>query len=141
MKTGSDSQKAAPVSFVEEECELKYLEISIFPSSLSLQNNFDVAFCQIYTIEQVGYPLFFDWFSYLAIPFPLDSNVLPLFGKAQDATDSTREECVFWVVLPAVGLGWMKEGKKGKGGALTASFVPLFHLQAAWPWENHAGIS
>ena len=41
----------------------------------------DVAFCHIYSMEQVGCPLFFDFFSYLAVPFPPDSNVLPLFGK------------------------------------------------------------
>lgn len=66
---------------------------------------FNVAFCHIYNTEQVNYPLFFDFFSYLAVVFLLNSNVLPLFGKAQDATDSTPEKCVLWVVLPAVGMG------------------------------------
>lgn len=91
---------------------------------------FGCIFLHIYSIEQVIYPLFFDSFSYLAVPFPPDSNVLPLCGKAQDATDSTSEECVLWVVLPAVGMGRAKEGSKGRGGAPTAGSPSLLHLQS-----------
>lgn len=70
-----------------------------------------MAFCHIYSTEQGGDSLFFDFFSYLAIPFPLDSNMLPLFGKAQDATDAAPEECVLWVVFPAGGHGLSEKGK------------------------------
>lgn len=70
-----------------------------------------MAFCHVCSTEQVGHPLSFDFFSYLAVPFPLDSNVLPLFGKAQDAVDTTPEECVLWFVFPAVGHGLSERGK------------------------------
>lgn len=75
----------------EEGCYSRYLAFFflIFSSFLSPQNSFDVAFCHIYSTDQVGCPLFFDFFSYLAVPFPPDSNVLPLFGKSQGATKST----------------------------------------------------
>lgn len=63
-------------------------------SSLRLQKHFEVAFCHIYSTEQVSYPLVFDFFSNLAVAFPLNSNVLPLSAKGQDVTDAVPEECV-----------------------------------------------
>ena len=55
---------------------------------------------------------------------------LSLGRKAQDATDSTPEECVLWVVLPAVGKGGVKEGRKGRGRALIAGSASLLPSEA-----------
>lgn len=43
------------------------------------------------------------------------------------------------VVLPAVGMGWVKDGSKGKGGA-PAGLASLLHLQGTWPWTNHTAV-
>lgn len=53
---------------------------------------------------------------------------LSLGRKAQDVTDPTPEECVLWVVLPAVGMVWVKEGSRGRGGARIAGSASLLHL-------------
>lgn len=65
---------------------------------------------------------------------------LSLGRKAQDATDSTPEKCVLGVALPAVGKGRVKEGKKGRGGAVIAGSASLLPFEATWLWANHAAI-
>lgn len=69
-----------------------------FSKDLDIENHFDVDFFSPTFIVQTKCLDHVPFCSSLAASSLPVSNVLPLFGKAQDTTDSTPKECLLWVI-------------------------------------------